>query len=611
MKIHIISETIDDPRLSSSLVVISNELKALLEERIKTSNAYKLVGNIFVGVYFNYDVNNPNFIEIKPKLYMGHSADFAEYVDLISFYTTTTYAIKRHIDIPSVIDSVHIYFSCSKIDKKDIFSLIDSKEDKVNFIAISPKYTFSDVIINPDEYEAVQRAIIIIKERDLIFKQWGYDKIDPATKSILCFHGDPGTGKTRCAHAVAHALGKKLLIASYSQIESKFVGESEKNIRAYFKAAEDQDAVLFIDEADTFLSKRLPSSNSNSKIYNSTSNELFQLIEDFNGCIIFASNHIEDFDPAFISRIIEPVEFKIPDADAREKIIKIHFPANAPYIFDYQTEDIQKLVDISEGFSGRDIRKAMLISLCDKVYKSEYVDGISPVDIHISMDDLLIGFKATKIAKQRLEENGKKKGLTDILKQQEMSTKISQIACAAMWSSGEITSSGSVFFDNLQKEYPADISLDNKNCDSTTIDSICCKAASVDDKMQLFKIACQSIASNGIVNDNTTKFIMELSQYLGIRPLDATSITNYINQLHQVANMQLTLSKSMAFSEGDIVRILQKTYSEPMSYYKLSLLYEKGSNMFGGIEINIDKAQKALAKAKELGFNESALDFDI
>lgn len=251
-------------------------------------------------------------------IFIGKSESIDSYIETSSFYTTSGCAISSNVEIEGLVNTVFIFYSLNEINKSEIFP--STKDNApVQYVAVEPKYSFEDVIINDDESRAIQRALTVIRDKKLIFNIWGYNKIDPATKSILCFHGAPGTGKTMCAHAVARLLGKRILIASYSQIQSKYTGEGEKNMRSYFQAAEEQDAVLFIDEADTFLSKRLPSSNANSKIYNSMSNELYQLIEEYNGCIIFASNHITDFDPAVISRIIEPIEFKIPDKEARSK----------------------------------------------------------------------------------------------------------------------------------------------------------------------------------------------------------------------------------------------------------------------------------------------------
>ena len=89
------------------------------------------------------------------------------------------------------------------------------------------------------------------------------------------------------------------MIASYASIESKWVGEGPKNLRRIFSDAEEQDAILFFDEADSFLSKRVSNAETGSdKHYNRRSNEMFQLLESYNGIVIFATNLVSDFDTA-------------------------------------------------------------------------------------------------------------------------------------------------------------------------------------------------------------------------------------------------------------------------------------------------------------------------
>ena len=417
MKLKLISEIDEKLPLSKDANLVSVKVSKVLEDRFMSSKARNIDGTLFVYLFFNYPTDNENFSSLSNNLYLGKDDSVDSYIETASFYTTSSCAISNAIKVDGVIESVFIYYSLKEVSKSDIFPA-PKDETPVQYNAIEPKYSFDDVIINEDESRAIQRALTIIRDKNLIFSNWGYDKIDPATKSILCFHGAPGTGKTMCAHAVARLLGKKILIASYSKIQSKYTGEGEKNMCAYFKAAEEQDAVLFIDEADTFLSRRLPSSNANSKIYNSMSNELFQLIEDHNGCIIFASNHITDFDPAVISRIIEPIEFKIPNKEARIKIIKKLTPSNIPLLNPLSESDLDYLAEISDGFSGRDIRKSILVFMADKVYSDKYVNKISEESILFSLEDVARGFEEVKLAKKKLDDsiNNVNNALNDFVK---------------------------------------------------------------------------------------------------------------------------------------------------------------------------------------------------
>lgn len=256
------------------------------------------------------------------------------------------------------------HISCKiLIDTKEYSTSSNEKNSEPSaYIAIEPKWTFDKIILTDDVKKRLMRAISIIEYKDIIFNTLEYSNIDHSTKSILCFYGPAGTGKTITADAVAKYLGKKIMVSSYAQIESKYVGDGAKNLRAIFKAAEEQDAVLFMDEADSFLSKRIESTDSSSdKHYNRMSNELFQLLENFNGCVIFSTNLMTDIDKAFKSRIVDSIMFPLPDKDCRVKMLKHMVPSK--FLSKVFTED--ELLEFAEklnGFSGRDIRKSILLS---------------------------------------------------------------------------------------------------------------------------------------------------------------------------------------------------------------------------------------------------------
>ncbi len=273
----------------------------------------------------------------------------------------------------------------------------DRDEDKTaSFNASIPKYSLDKVILDDTTRGQINRSLALIRNQKLIFDTWGFREVDPNTKTILCFFGAPGTGKTMCAHAIAKELGKKIMIASYASIESKWVGEGPKNMRKIFDEAREQDAILFFDEADSFLSKRVNNAETGSdKHYNRMSNEMFQLLEDFDGVVIFATNLVTDFDKAFKSRILSFVEFSLPDAPTRAKLIQTMIPSKLPLDEPLSSNYLQPLANASEGFSGRDIRKAMLTALSE---------GALNEITSFGLDDLLIGFFAVNNERKAVKE---------------------------------------------------------------------------------------------------------------------------------------------------------------------------------------------------------------
>src|SRR4029453_11421208 len=103
--------------------------------------------------------------------------------------------------------------------------------------------------------------------------------------------GPPGTGKTICAEALAYTLNRKLLVVRYSELESRWVGQTAKHVASVFRAAERQDAVVFFDEADATEGRRLPSVQAAvDREANSVVNVLLHELESFPGVVIFATN---------------------------------------------------------------------------------------------------------------------------------------------------------------------------------------------------------------------------------------------------------------------------------------------------------------------------------
>lgn len=546
---------------------------------------------------------------------LGNSIYFNDLTSLRNFgwaaFIPTVKAGLSKLDIPMSVKSVAVVLSLSKLNESDVFAL-NSKEDKstVVFQAQEPEYTLDDVVMNDDEKRALLRALTIITQRDLIFDKWGFNKVDRSTKSVLCFHGAAGTGKTMCAHAVADYLGKKIIIGSYSKIQSKFVGEGEKNLVAYFKAAEEQDAVLFIDEADTFLSKRLPSSNENSKHYNSMSNELYQLIEKFNGCIVFASNHIQDFDPAVISRIIEPIEFKLPDKATRIKIIKKLLPPSAP--IELADEDFAKLASLTDGFSGRDIRKAMLIFVAESAFNHCVVGKEDPDKIRLVYAEIENAFLSVKKAKDNLN-----KGVTGfsiagrVAEETKKNMRLLQIAAHTLWVDGALDEKEKTLFNELCNQLGTTIDINNRET-LPSVDTICSYVISKQEKIQMLDIACRMAAIDGKYPQEEALFIANLATLLGFSEAGIGQIDEYINRLISEFALWTEVTKHVQNSEYDIIRDLCKEYSEASAWNQLGLAYINGGKISNVVVTKNEKRAKVcLEKAKSLGYvlNETGTNF--
>lgn len=223
---------------------------------------------------------------------------------------------------------------------------------------IIPRRTFADVVLPPVTRRLLDEALAQVHSYELIFDRWGLAERHPTgTALAFNFAGPSGTGKTICAEAIAQELGKRLLLVRYSELESMWYGETPKNVSAVFRLAEEEDAVLFFDEADAIASSRSANvSQSLQRESNTVVNVLLQELERFNGVVIFATNMAANFDPAFERRIRTHVLFERPGLEERERIWRVQLHERTPLADDV---DFRYLAERYEA-TGGDIRNAVL-----------------------------------------------------------------------------------------------------------------------------------------------------------------------------------------------------------------------------------------------------------
>ena len=225
--------------------------------------------------------------------------------------------------------------------------------------SIVPRRTFDDVILPPATRRALDTALAQVTQHDLIFNRWGLGERHPTGLALAFnFAGPPGTGKTICAEAIAHSLGRRLLLVRYAELESLWMGETPKNVAAIFRAARDEQAVLLFDEADAIAARRSTSVDHGfQRESNTVISVLLQELEWYNGVVIFATNLAANFDPAFERRIRTHVLFEMPGERERARIwqVQLH-PARTPVAADVDFEALARRYEVSGG----DIRNAVL-----------------------------------------------------------------------------------------------------------------------------------------------------------------------------------------------------------------------------------------------------------
>ena len=217
---------------------------------------------------------------------------------------------------------------------------------------VTPERTLADVVLPAQTRRTLEQALAEVRNHTLIFSRWGLGERHTSGLGLAFnFAGPPGTGKTICAEAIAHELGMKLLVVDYAEAESMWIGETPKNIVAAFRAAVDQHAVLFFDEADAIATRRSASAPLRSdREANLTVNILLRELEAFNGIVIFATNLAANFDPAFERRIRTHVLFEMPGVEERERIweLQIH-PKKTPLAPDVDFRRLAERYVISGG----------------------------------------------------------------------------------------------------------------------------------------------------------------------------------------------------------------------------------------------------------------------
>ncbi len=249
-----------------------------------------------------------------------------------------------------------------------------TSEQKLSLVSsASPRFTLeSDVALAPDVIKQLDEAKAKIDHYQKIYIDWGFSAVDPQGNGIvLNFYGPPGTGKTLTAEALAGSLSLSILSISIADLESKFMGETAKNIAALFKQAANENAVLFFDEADTLLGKRLSSVTQGiDNEVNAMRSTLLIELEKHSGIVIFATNFVKNYDSAFLSRITHHIGFSLPGERERKHIWSKLIVAAIP-LFGEREMLIDHATTLSDGLSGRDIRNAMRLALPKAVMETE------------------------------------------------------------------------------------------------------------------------------------------------------------------------------------------------------------------------------------------------
>jgi AAA+ superfamily predicted ATPase len=196
---------------------------------------------------------------------------------------------------------------------------------------IEPKYTWNDIVLHPNQVTQLEDICKEAEYRDLVHQKWGFaDKLSLGKGLNVLFSGASGTGKTMAAEVIAHQLQLDLYKIDLSQIVSKYIGDTEKNLNRIFTAATNSNAILFFDEADAIFGKRSEVQDARDRYANIEVGYLLQKMEEYEGIAILTTNLRSNMDEAFERRLRFIIEFSLPDTKNRQLIWQGIFPKNTP-----------------------------------------------------------------------------------------------------------------------------------------------------------------------------------------------------------------------------------------------------------------------------------------
>jgi len=196
---------------------------------------------------------------------------------------------------------------------------------------LDPRATWEDIVLPASETDLLKQIADQVGQRSRVYEDWGFSKkMNRGLGISALFAGESGTGKTMAAEVIANELRLNLYRIDLSAVVSKYIGETEKNLRRLFDAAEEGGTILFFDEADSLFGKRSEVKDSHDRYANIEVNYLLQRMESYRGLAILATNMRSALDTAFLRRLRFVVNFSLPELAERKAIWQRMFPSEVP-----------------------------------------------------------------------------------------------------------------------------------------------------------------------------------------------------------------------------------------------------------------------------------------
>lgn len=196
---------------------------------------------------------------------------------------------------------------------------------------VTPVAQWQDLVLPPDQIAQLKEICLQARFRHVVYDDWGFEgKLSLGKGLSALFSGPPGTGKTMSGDVIAGDLGLELYKIDLSQVVSKYIGETEKNLDRLFTGARDANAILFFDECDALFGKRITVQDAHDRYANIEISYLLQKMDEHDGLTILTTNLRQNLDAAFLRRLTFIVEFPFPDETSRRRIWGGIWPDGVP-----------------------------------------------------------------------------------------------------------------------------------------------------------------------------------------------------------------------------------------------------------------------------------------
>jgi SpoVK/Ycf46/Vps4 family AAA+-type ATPase len=196
-------------------------------------------------------------------------------------------------------------------------------------VRVTPRFEGEVVILPPKQEQQFAEHVKAMQSLTEVHYVWGTAKAMNESGISVLFAGPPGTGKTMAAEILAIKLGLPMYRIDLSQVVNKYIGETEKNLKRVFDAADISDMILFFDEADSLFGRRTEVSDAHDRYANLEISYLLERMERFKGLAILATNRKKDLDEAFLRRLRYVIDFPLPGIEQRKRIWQQVIPPNA------------------------------------------------------------------------------------------------------------------------------------------------------------------------------------------------------------------------------------------------------------------------------------------